>query len=162
MLNKLKKRTKFLILIIASLGQSSLMANTKTESKSVLKVAYFKELMGNVHQNSSRYSQTLTTISCNHPVKILRTVSDDREQIFYGNGEWVQVQVGPFVGFLLKDLLAEKKVECFQDQYPKFFEEMQLGITDLYYLGRLNDQYISGKSKAPEGALIPSQTEGKP
>lgn len=159
MQKKLKQRSLIVVALTATM-QLAFAQQPVIEKKSVLKVMYFNEMMGNVHQNSSRYSQTLTTISCNHPVKIMRTQSGNKEQIYYGNGEWVQVQVGPYDGYLLKDLLSDKKQDCFQDQYPKFFEEMQMSLTDLYYLGRLNDQYLTGKSRAPEGALIPGPTEG--
>lgn len=119
------------------------------EKRVVVKVMYFNEMMGNVHQNTSRYSQTLTTISCNHPVKVQKIVgADKKEQISFGNGEWLAVNVGPYEGYLLSGLLSDKKQECFQDRFPKFFDEMQLSLTDLYYLGRLNDQYMTGKSKA--------------
>lgn len=119
------------------------------EKRVVVKVMYFNEMMGNVHQNTSRYSQTLTTISCNHPVKVQKIVgADKKEQINFGNGEWLAVNVGPYEGYLLSGLLSDKKQECFQDRFPKFFDEMQLSLTDLYYLGRLNDQYMTGKSKA--------------
>lgn len=119
------------------------------EKRAVVKVMYFNEMMGNVHQNTSRYSQTLTTISCNHPVKVQKIVgADKKEQYTFGNGEWLAVNVGPYEGFLLASLLSEKRQECFQDRFPKFFDEMNLSLTDLYYLGRLNDQYMTGKSKA--------------
>lgn len=119
------------------------------EKRVVVKVMYFNEMMGNVHQNTSRYSQTLTTISCNHPVKVQKVVgADKKEQMNFGNGEWLAVNVGPYEGYLLSSLLSDKKQECFQDRFPKFFDEMQLSLTDLYYLGRLNDQYMTGKSKA--------------
>ncbi len=119
------------------------------EKRVVVKVMYFNEMMGNVHQNTSRYSQTLTTISCNHPVKVQKIVGvDKKEQVSFGNGEWLAVNVGPYDGYILSGLLSDKKQECFQDRFPKFFDEMQLSLTDLYYLGRLNDQYMTGKSKA--------------
>lgn len=131
------------------------------QTKSIVRVMYFNEMMGNVHQNASRYSQTMTTISCNHPVKIVRLVDTNKsEQIYFGNGEWMMVQVGPYEGYLLKDLLSDKKQNCFQDQYPKFFEEMNFSLTDLYYLGRLNDQYINGKSKPADGAAIGEKSGG--
>lgn len=161
----MQKNLKKLFMVICAMFFSSnniLFAKQNVEVKSVLKIMYFNETMGNVHQNASRYSQTLTSVSCNHPIKVLRIQSAATEQVFYGNGEWVQVQAGPYEGFLLKDLLSDSKVECFQDQYPKFFEEMNMSITDLYYLGRLNDQYLTGKSKAPDGALIPRMNGGKP
>ena len=66
----------FLNLILLS---SLLSAETpkKDPTRSLIGVRYFSQTMGNVHQNASRYSQVLTTISCNHPVEILKITSKD-------------------------------------------------------------------------------------
>ncbi len=121
------------------------------EKREMLKIMYYNQTMGNIHQNASRYSQTLTTISCNHPVKVQKVIDQSKkESIYFGNGQWMAVNVGPHEGYLLKHLLSDKKVDCFQDKYPKFFEEMNMSLTDLYYLGRLHDHLMSGRSKVEE------------
>ncbi len=137
------------ILSVEIFSQEKILVNN--EKREVIKVMYYNQMMGNIHQNASRYSQTLTTISCNHPVKIQKIIDvNKKEEIFFGNGQWMAVNVGPHEGYLLKHLLSDKKVDCFQDKYPKFFEAMNLSLTDLYYLGRLNDHLMSGKSKVEE------------
>ncbi len=140
----------FALFFISKLyAQDKILVNN--DKREVLKVMYFNQVMGNVHQNASRYSQTLTTISCNHPVKIQKIIDTAKKEIIYfGNGQWMAVNVGPHEGYLLKHLLSDKKVDCFQDKFPKFFESMNLSLTDLYYLGRLNDHLMSGKSKVEE------------
>lgn len=123
-------------------------ASSKGMKKSMIGVKYFSEMMGNVHQNPSRYSQVLTTISCNHPVKVMKEVSKDgKEFILYGEDKWNFVSVGPYEGYVMADYLTDKKNECFEEQYPKFFDGLNLDINDLYYWARLYDQYVQGKSK---------------
>lgn len=100
-------------------------------------VMYYKYMFGNVHQNPSRYSSALTTISCGHPVKIYSIKM----------GDWTKVKVGAQIGYLPMEYLSSKRPVCFQDKYPRFFDQFSLGPTDLYYWGRLYDQYVMGKSK---------------
>ncbi len=112
---------------------------------------YFNKIMGNIHQNASRYSQVLTTISCNHPVKVLKEVSKDgKEFILFGEENWNLVTVGPYTGYIPTEFMSDQKNECFEEQYPKFFDSLNLDINDLYYWARLNDLYVTGKSKVRE------------
>ena len=138
---------KKIICLLLLIMNSSLSASDGMK-KSLLGVRYFSEMMGNVHQNPSRYSQVITTISCNHPVKIMKEVSKDgKEFILYGEDKWNFVSVGPYEGYLMADYLTEKKNDCFEEQYSKFFDGLNLDINDLYYWARLYDQYVQGKSK---------------
>lgn len=116
--------------------------------KSFIGIKYFSQIMGNVHQNPSRYSQVLTTVTCNHPLKVMKeTSSDGKDMVLFGDGIWNLVSVGPYVGYVMTDYLSEKKQECFQEEYSKFFDGLNLDINDLYYWARLYDQYVQGKSK---------------
>ena len=143
---------KTLILLFV-LSSSFVFSAEESSSISQMKrlpigVRYFSQIMGNVHQNPSRYSQVLTTISCNHPVKLLKEVSKDgKEFILYGEDKWYLVSVGPYEGFVMVDYLSEKKNSCFEEEFPKFFDGLSLDINDLYYWARLYDQYVQGKSK---------------
>lgn len=121
----------------------------KTEhQRQMVGVKYFSQAMGNVHQNSSRFSQVLTTISCNHPVKIMREFSKDgKDMTSLSDPNWTLVHVGPYEGYLMSEYLTEKKNVCLEEEYPKFFDGLDLDITDLYYWARLYDQYVQGKSK---------------
>lgn len=140
---------KNLFVTLMLVGSFHALAQTKNEStRSVVGVKYFSQMMGNVHQNASRYSQVLTTISCNHPVKVLKEVSKDGvETVLYDKGMWHLVSVGPYEGFLMTEYLSDKKNVCFEEEYSKFFDGLNLDINDLYYWARLYDQYIQGKSK---------------
>ena len=122
--------------------------NLSQMKKSLVGIRYYSQLMGNVHQNPSRYSQVLTTISCNHPVKVMKETSKDgKDFILYGDDKWNLVSVGPYEGYIMAEFLLDKKSECFDEEYSKFFDGLNLDINDLYFWARLNDQYIQGKSK---------------
>jgi len=107
----------------------------------VSRVVYFKKLFGHIHKNPSRYSQSLSTIGCGHPIKVL--VNKGREE--YGKG-FYKVKVGPYEGYISKLYLNDKKPNCFQDKYPRFFDNLELSLTDMYYWGKLYDQYVYGRS----------------
>ncbi len=116
--------------------------------RAMIGIKYFSKAMGNVHQNPSRYSLVLTTISCNHPVKIMKeTSTDGKDFVLYADDKWNLVTVGPYEGYIMADYLSDKKNECFEEEYSKFFDGLDLGVNDLYYWARLYDQYIMGKSQ---------------
>jgi len=117
-----------------------------TYKKAVSDVQYFRQTFGVVHQNPSRYSSALTTISCGHPIKILRLL-DAKGKEFIPNDDWVFAKIGAYEGFVLREYLGKQKGGCFQDRYPKFFDSFEMDVSELYYWGRLNDQYVTGKSK---------------
>jgi hypothetical protein len=120
----------------------------ENNQRKVVGVKYFSQVMGNVHQNASRFSQVLTTISCNHPIKVMREFSKDGKDLTsLSDPNWTLVNVGPYEGYLMTDYLTEKKNVCAEEEYPKFFDGLELDITDLYYWARLYDQYVQGKSK---------------
>ena len=123
-------------------------ASSSPMKKTLVSVKYFNQMMGNVHQNASRFSQVMTTISCNHPVKVLKeTSTDGKEFMFYGENDWNLVTVGPYDGYIMSAYLSDKKNECFEEEYSKFFDGLELEINDLYYWARLYDQFTQGKSK---------------
>lgn len=113
---------------------------TFSSEKSV-RVSYYNNLFGHIHKNASRYSQSLSTIGCGHPIKILGVKGEE-----ISSGEFYKVKVGPYVGFIDKKYLSSKKPTCFQDRYPRFFDNVGLSLTDMYYWGKLYDQYAYGRS----------------
>jgi hypothetical protein len=116
--------------------------------KSIIGVRYFSRAMGNVHQNPSRYSLVLTTISCNHPDKAMKeTSADGKDFILYAEDKWNLVTVGPYEGYIMTEYLTDKKNECFEEEYSKFYDGLNLGVNELYYWARLYDQYVLGKSQ---------------
>lgn len=137
----------FIPAIIFFLG-SSFAAVPSGKVKKLLRVEYYKPMFGHIHRNPSRYSSSMSTISCGHPVKIykLENKKGGQAQIEF-NEDWNFVKVGPYEGYIRKEYLSRKKPQCFQDKYPKFFDEIGLELADLYYWGKLYDQYIQGKSR---------------
>lgn len=121
-----------MVLVLSNIAFAALPATS-----SPIAVQYYTHAFGNLHQNASQYSTALTTISCNHPVKVF-------EQKM---GDWVRVQVANQIGYLPQQSLSSKQVKCFQDAYPRFFDQFELNPSELYYWGRLYDQYVIGKSR---------------
>lgn len=111
--------------------------------ESVSRVMYFNQIFGNIHKSPLRYSQYLSTIECNHPVKVLK---NEKGEI--GEREFLKVVVGPYTGYIHRLSLSGKKKRCFSSLYPKFFDALNLKIVDTFYWGKLNDQYIQGRSRA--------------
>jgi hypothetical protein len=140
------KRIFFPILLTFLFSSPALAKNPKNK---VLGVYYFKKIFGHIHQNPSSYSTTLTTLSCGHPVRLLSKKTGGNSQKVLFNRKWNLIKVGPYTGYIQQSFLSKKKVKCFQDRYPKFFDSLNLEITDMYYWGRLQDQYVRGKSQRP-------------
>lgn len=100
---------------------------------------FIKEDFISVGQNSFRGSTPLTLLSCGHRVK---TVQNSAQK-----PGWIFIEVGPYRGFVKRHFLKGKKPICFQDKFPKFFQEFEIGLTDMLYWAQLNDQYFEGKTK---------------
>ncbi len=119
----------------------SVLAETTSTDEKIVGVFYMKPIFGHVHQSSVRTSASLTTIQCAHPVKVIETSK------VQAGPEWAYVQVADYKGFVLKEYLSEKRPDCFQGQYPKFFDSLNLDLAELYYWGRLYDHYVQGDTR---------------
>jgi hypothetical protein len=128
----------FLIILFSSIMA---FADTVSTDEKVVGVFYMKPLFGHVHQSSVRTSASLTTIQCAHPVKVIESSKVSVSK------EWAYVQVAEYRGFVLKDYLSEKKPECLQGKYPKFFDSLNMDLSELYYWGRLYDHYVQGETR---------------
>lgn len=128
----------FLILLLSSL--LSFAETTSTDEK-VVGIFYMTPMFGHVHQSSVRTSASLTTIQCAHPVKVIESSKVSVSP------EWSYVQVAEYRGFIMKQFLSEKKPECFQGKYPKFFDSFNMDLSELYYWGRLYDHYVQGETR---------------
>lgn len=127
-----------LILLLTSL--LSFAETTSTDEK-VVGVFYMKPLFGHVHQSAVRTSASLTTIQCAHPVKVIESSKVSVSP------EWAYVQVADYHGFILKQFLSESKPDCIQGKYPKFFDSLNMDLSELYYWGRLYDHFIQGETR---------------
>jgi hypothetical protein len=128
----------FLILLLSSLLS---FAETVSTDEKVVGIFYMTPMFGHVHQSSVRTSASLTTIQCAHPVKVIES-----SKVSVGP-EWAYVQVAEYRGFIMKQFLSEKKPECFQGKYPKFFDSLNMDLSELYYWGRLYDHYVQGETR---------------
>ena len=128
----------FLIILLTSI--LSFAESTSTDEK-VVGVFYMKPLFGHVHQSSVRTSASLTTIQCAHPVKVIESSKVSISK------EWAYVEVADYRGFVLKQYLSETKPDCLQGKYPKYFDALNMDLSELYYWGRLYDHYIQGETR---------------
>jgi len=128
----------FLIILLSSILS---FAETSSTDEKVVGIFYMKPLFGHVHQSSVRTSASLTTIQCAHPVKVIESSKVSVSE------EWAYVQVADYRGFIMKQYLSEKKPDCFQGKYPKFFDALNMDLTELYYWGRLYDHFVQGETR---------------
>lgn len=124
------------ILLVFLLISTSLVAKEKVVGR-----LYFQDFLGHVHKNPSKVSSSLTTIQCAYSVKVL----EDTE-IRTPKG-WLYVKVGDDKGFIASSSLSSKRPKCFQEKYPKFYLNLNLDLSEMYYWGRLTDQYLNEESK---------------
>lgn len=127
--------------MIPFLLTSFLWSATKSTDEKIVGIFYFKPMFGHVHQTSVRTSASLTTIQCAFPVKVIES-----SKVQVGQ-EWAYVQVADYKGFILKQYLSDKKPSCLQGRYPKFFDSLNLDLSELYYWGRLYDHYTQGETR---------------
>lgn len=113
----------------------------------VVRVAYFKTLFGHIHRNPSKYSESISTISCGYPVRILKKSIGKKKYQEVFNKMFNYISVGPYKGYINKAYLTDRKPTCFQDRYPRFFDNLNLDLAEMYHWGKLYDQYEYGRSK---------------
>ena len=80
-----------------------------------------------------------------HTVAYLKVMGNT--EVSSSGVSFLKVKVGPYVGYISKGYLRGKKPECFADEFPRFFDNLNLSLTDMYYWGKLYDQYITGRSR---------------
>ncbi len=140
------KKVLFLYLLLFCSFEIEAVVNKKM-SKKLIGIYYYKNILGQIHLNPSKYSTSLTTIACGHPVKVYQiSISKNKKQILFAE-KYNYAKVGPYEGYILRSFLSKKRVLCFQDKYSRLYESFKLDISEMYYLGKLYDQYVHGKSK---------------
>lgn len=104
------------------------------------KVIYLKEIYGPLNEKPKKGSMALTALSCGHPLKL---VSEKTE-----NGlTWARVKAGLHEGYVQKRFISQDRPQCFQDQYFRFFESIDLSVTNFYFWAKLYDNYIVNTSR---------------
>lgn len=102
---------------------------------------YLNIFMGHLHKNPTKLSSSLTTLQCGHALKVLESDAVNPPK------DWMYVSAGDDKGFIHSTSLSSSRPDCFQEKYPRFYNNLNLDLTDMYYWGRLYDHYSSGKSK---------------
>lgn len=111
---------------------------TNSEAQEIGRL-YFNEFMGHVHESPDRSSTSLTTVQCAHAVKVLKIANEVPG--------WIYSQVGEDKGYIQSQFLSSTRPKCFQEKYSRFYVNLGLDITEMYFWGKLYDHYDMGKSK---------------
>ncbi len=99
---------------------------------------YYINFMGHIHENPSKDSTSVTVIQCSHSLKI--------QPVKNKIPGWTYVSVGDDKGYIQSKYLSDKRPDCLQAKYPKFYNSLQLDITEMYFWARLYDHYTLEKS----------------
>lgn len=114
---------KIILLAVLSLGARA------QESTEFVNKAYAQ-----IHQNPTKISRIITTFECAQPLKVKKV-----------EGTFSYVSFGTYEGYILSSHLSAKKPnDCYQDKYRKYFELLNLGITEMHYFGKLQDLFVDG------------------
>ena len=119
-----------------------LISNLSLAKSRLLEIRYQSKMFAHIHENPSKTSASLTTLPCGYPVKIYSKKGLDKD------ADWKFVKAGDDFGFIHLDHLSSKRPKCFQGKYPKFFTGVELDLSELYYWGKLYDQFLVEKSHA--------------
>lgn len=138
------KIVTFLFLFLFGLNS---FGQSKVTTK-VAKLGYVSSMFAQIYSGADRYMEIYTTLECGHPLKVLARVEGNKEEIIFGKG-WYLVKAGGYEGFIPSRFVSDTKVtECFNMQYPKYFDSLNLTISEMYYWGRLKSLYSYGESNA--------------
>jgi hypothetical protein len=103
-------------------------------------VVYYKKTYGHIHELANKYSPSLTTIACGHPMAFIREKEDKVGKL------WVKVVASNIKGYVDLKHISKTRPVCPQRLYPKFWNSLNMDVSELYYWGRLYDQFIEGNS----------------
>ncbi|MBF0359583.1 MAG: hypothetical protein HQK49_01135 [Oligoflexia bacterium] len=114
----------------------------KVVAKKLVGIFYLNRLFANIHQRPSSDSNSVLAIACAHPLKVYEDPAEST------HAQWALVNSEKVDGYIMKAFISEQRNNsCFQNIYPQFFNLLNLDVTQIYYWGRLQDHFISGKSK---------------
>lgn len=130
-------RLKYLLLLTLLIFSNFSQAKMK-----LIGIKYFNKMYGHVHENPSKTSSSLTTIPCGYPLQVYSKKDLSK------NSEWKFVKAGEDFGYVNMTHLSSKRPRCIQGKYPKFFSNFDLDLSELYYWGKLYDQFLVEKSHA--------------
>jgi hypothetical protein len=136
----------------------------KDEDKDFIGIFYVNTLFAQIHVLRNRSSEVLDTLQCQHAVHVYRPKSSDipptlvkggvedpltgKPQLLFSD-EWEMIKSGSFSGYMLKAHLSAQKVTCLQQQYPQFFDTLELDLTTMTYWGKLKEQLLNISLETP-------------
>jgi hypothetical protein len=106
----------------------------------------------------SRSSEILETLSCSHPVTLYRPKMGEVPPTLVKGGEldrftgrpeklfqdeWEFVKAGMVQGYMLKQNISLKKIDCLQNRYPYFFDLLDLDTVTTTYWGQLEERMLN-------------------
>ncbi len=125
----------FIFLILKTLNCQA------AKKETAITITYVKNKFAIIHENPSVSSVALTTVTCSFPLKVLE------DRLIRDSGNWLKVKAGEFTGYVLEKHTELNRPDCFQARYPHFFKSLDLDLNELYYWGKIYDQFIDGRSK---------------
>lgn len=125
-----------LILLLAPLVFAQ--AKDGKSSKQKKTIYYVQTVYSQLHQNPSKFSRVLSTFECGQPFYVISAPLSNFYNVEYSN----------YQGFMSVDVLSKTKpTECWQDLYRRFFDNIEIGVTEIHYWGRLQDLLRRGESR---------------
>lgn len=125
----------------------SIASSAEKYSRKVVRIVFFKEIFGHIHQNPSKYSTAITTISCGHPLKVYKVTDSSGRSTEVFNKSYMFIKAGPYDGYIKKSLVTSSRPKCFQDKYPRFFDQFEMDISELFNWGKLYDLYLVKRTR---------------
>lgn len=96
---------------------------------------YYARTFGHIHLKPYANSSSQTGISCGEKLK-----KDLKVKLM--EKDWEAVEFGAKKGFVYKNHTTNHAPKCLQDDYPVFFQSLELDLTEIFLWGRLSDQFI--------------------
>ncbi|MGI4993813.1 SH3 domain-containing protein [Halobacteriovorax sp. GFR7] len=126
----------FLVFFLLLPAFTQIKAQSSNDQKKT--IYYVQSVYSQLHQNPSKFSRVLSTFECGQPFYVLSSPISDFYQVEYSN----------YKGFMSTNVLSQRKPDgCWQDMYRRFFDQIEIGVTEIHYWGRLQDLLIKGESK---------------
>ncbi|WP_412473730.1 hypothetical protein [Halobacteriovorax sp. YZS-1-1] len=126
--------------ILILLFATQVFGQAKSDKSSNVKktIYYVNTVYSQLHQNPSKFSRVLSTFECGQPFYVKSAPLSNFYNVEYSN----------YQGFMSVDVLSKTKPqECWQDLYRRFFDNIEIGVTEIHYWGRLQDLLRRGESR---------------
>lgn len=100
---------------------------------------YFNQTFGHIHTKPYSSSPSATGLSCGEIVTMNKSNASLEK-------DWESVSFGDKKGYVYIKHLSNYKPSCLQEDYPAFFQALELDLTEIYLWGKLGDHFIEFES----------------